>query len=455
MAETTPAVPTRLRVQWLVERRWKHWLVIALILLIVAWMAYAARDIWLPLAIAFLIAMVLDPVVDRLEARGWSRASGAALIYAAFLVTLIVTLYLAVPVLIHQGETLSAQFNNYLPDRSPKGIDEALQRAGVQQPALRSMVVQGAQQLQSAIHHSGAWISQNLMVIGSNLIWIVIIPIVAFYALKDFHLILAKTLLLVPRHRRDLVQSMVAEVSTIFAKYMRGLMTVAFLNGLATWALLLLLRVPNAFMLGCVAGVLYSVPYLGALITIVLVAAVSFLSGGLNFMLLVVALNIVLHQIVFDQIISPRILGGHVGLHPILAIIALLVGNALIGIVGMVLAVPVAASIQAAVVTLIPKLNQEIDLSPVTTAAAGAKAEEYDPTVTAEDTVEQEAKTDVTEEIHRGVGEVVAQVEAHAEEEQAQLAVEKSLEEQGTPGMPDTSKNQQAGPSQDELRKTS
>src|SRR5438477_13194109 len=114
-------------------------------------------------------------------------------------------------------------------------------------------------------------------------------------------------------------------------------MLVAALNGLATWLLLLLLGVPNALMLGVLAGLLYSIPYLGAVMTIILVAGASFVApgGGLNYMLMVVAANILLHQIIFDQIISPRILGGHVGLHPILSIIALLIGNSLLGIMGM------------------------------------------------------------------------------------------------------------------------
>jgi AI-2E family transporter len=246
----------------------------------------------------------------------------------------------------------------------------------------------------------------------------VIIPIVAFYALKDFHLILAKTLLLVPKKRRDMVQSLVAEVTVIFAKYMRGLMTVAVLNGLATWLVLTVLGVPNAFMLGCVAGLLYSVPYIGALTTIVLVAAVSFLSGGLNFMLLVVGVNVVLHQIIFDQIISPRILGGHVGLHPILSILALLIGNELLGIAGMILAVPVAASIQVAVLTLVPKLNQEIDLSSATATPSPAAKEPSETAETAAEEKNPEVKLDASLELHKGVEEAVAQAEANMEQEQ-------------------------------------
>jgi predicted PurR-regulated permease PerM len=308
-------------------------------------------------------------------------------------------------VIFKEGEHIAGQVHTLVPDTSPGAIDATLVKNHVSSPA-RSLILTGVDQLHHTVAQSGTWIAQNGVRVASNLIWIVIIPIVAFYALKDFHLILAKLLLLVPRQRRDLVSTLVSEVSAIFAKYMRGLALVSLLNGLATWGLLAVLHVPNAFTLGAIAGVLYSVPYLGALTTILIVALVTFVAKGLDQMLIVVAANIVLHQIVFDQIISPRILGGHVGLHPILSIVALLVGNALLGIVGMVLAVPVAASIQIAVLALVPKLNQDIDLSSQT--APGTETGSELATKTKEDQV----KVDATEELHKNVSDAVEHVEA-------------------------------------------
>jgi predicted PurR-regulated permease PerM len=83
---------------------------------------------------------------------------------------------------------------------------------------------------------------------------------------------------------------------------------------------------------------------------------VAFVGGGVPMLLTAVGTSVLLHQVIFDQIISPRILGGHVGLHPIISIVALLAGNLLLGIIGMILAVPVAACIQMAVIAFYPKL---------------------------------------------------------------------------------------------------
>jgi predicted PurR-regulated permease PerM len=399
-------------------RRLRRWFWTASVTGIALLLAYWVRDIWIPLAIAFLIAMVLDPVVDRMERRGYSRTLATVLIYVGAVAVIGVILYLGVPAMVRQATAISDQLTQYLPtpgnqDRAERSLRRMLDESRLP-PYARNAIQRGAEQVASAVTSSLRWFSAHAMEVLSNLIWVIIIPIVTFYALRDFHLIFAKGLLLVPRQQRDFVQSMVGEVTTIFAKFLRGLMLVSFLNGFATWIVLMLLGVPNALMLGVIAGLLYSIPYLGAIGTIVLIAGVAFIApgGGLNFMIVVVAVNILLHQVVFDQIISPRILGGHVGLHPILSIIALLAGNSLLGILGMILAVPVAASIQIVIVTLVPKLSQEIELP----ASIHEPAESVEQLEAA--TKEEHIVMDATEQLHRSVGEAVEAAEARVEAEQ-------------------------------------
>src|SRR4051812_27800793 len=100
--------------EWITQRRWKRWFWTIAAVIVGLYLAFLVRDIWLPLAIAFLIAMVLDPVVDKLEARGWSRLWGTALIYFCFLVVLTAGLVLLVPSMIHQGQEISQQVEKYV-----------------------------------------------------------------------------------------------------------------------------------------------------------------------------------------------------------------------------------------------------------------------------------------------------------------------------------------------------
>lgn len=346
-------------------RRWRRAALLFIGFLLFLWLAYVAREIWLPLLIALLIAMVLDPLVDRMEQRGWSRLRGAAVIYLLFFVVAGVVLFFAVPAIIAQTSSVISAIGQYLPTGSPSqnqhALDKLLHKAHAT-PFVRNTVLHTSVQISRSFGNTGAWLSRMAEGMAANLIWIVIIPIIAFYALKDFHSILARLLLLVPREQRNTTEQLVNETSAIFVRYLRGLTIVCTLNALATAIALTCFRLPNALALGAISGVLYMVPYLGAAMTIALIAGVCLMSGTVQFMLIVVGTMIVLHNVVFDQILTPRIVGQHVGLHPILSIIALLVGASLLGIVGMILAVPIAATVQIILMTVFPKLAQPIEV---------------------------------------------------------------------------------------------
>ncbi len=364
----------------------KLWLAKAIGCLAVLWVAYVVREIWVPLGMAFLLAMVLDPVVDRMEHRGWSRNAATIFIFGSFVLLAGGMTILVEPYLANQVSTVQTQFLKFFPDTTHKGLVASFHRMHVPD-WMATTGIRAFEGAEAGFQKSSSWFTDYGMRFISNLIWVAIVPIVAFYSLRDFHLILGKALLLVPSQKRQSVQAAVTEITSIFAKYLRGLMLVSVLNGASTFLLLAALRVPSALLLGIIAGILYAVPYIGAMMTIVLTAIVAFVGGGPHAVLVAVGASIVLHQIVFDQVISPRILGGHVGLHPILSIIALLSGNLLLGIIGMILAVPVAACIQIAVVAMQPKLGQEVpaslpsDLSELDEGAVDKETQFPDPLI--------------------------------------------------------------------------
>jgi len=380
-------------------------------ILILVYLCYLVRQIWLPLSLAFLLAMILDPIVDRMESRKWSRVWASAFIFGSFLLITGGLAVLVYPFAAEQVSTLQRGFEKYFPDPSHAGLFTSFRHMGLS-PSLAHAGVAGVEDAKASVQHSSSWLTDFGMSLASNAIWIVIVPIVAFYALRDFHLILAKALLLVPARRRDLVQTAVGEITGIFGKYLRGLLIVSLLNGVATAVLLSVLRVPGALLLGIVAGLLYSMPYIGALLTLVITAAVAFVGGGPNMMLLAVGLSVILHQIIFDQIVSPRILGGQVGLHPILSIIALLVGNLLLGIIGMILAVPIAACIQIAVLAMIPKLSQEIKIAPPGDGSTDTVSS------LEQETKEEHQKAGTTDEMHTAVNMAVTAIEEASTKEQ-------------------------------------
>jgi|SRR5579884_82901 len=346
--------------------RLRRMLLLWLGVLLLLWLAYLVREIWLPLLISLLIAMVLDPLVDRLERHGWARWSGALLIYAVFFVVAGTLLTLTVPAIISQGVNVTSALNQYLPGdtdtQTRRSLEHLLHKVHAS-PFVANQVMRASSQISRTFGQASAWFGNMAAGMVYNLIWIVVIPIISFYALKDLHLLYARLLLLIPRDHRTYAQQFINDVTAIFVRYLRGLVIVCTLNGGATAVVLALgFHLPNALALGAISGTLYMVPYLGPILTVLMVAGIALMFTSIKTTLIIIATLIFLHSVLFDQIITPRILGKQVGLHPILSILALLIGGSLLGIVGMILAVPIAATVQMVLQTLFPKLNQPIEV---------------------------------------------------------------------------------------------
>ena len=154
------------------------------------------------------------------------------------------------------------------------------------------------------------------------------------------------------------------DIGGVFSDYLRGLLIVCTLYGVCMIFMLYGLSFTRghgalasyALLVGSAAGVLYAVPYLGSATTALITFLVAFAAGGVGFGGLAVLLALVINQ-VFDNIVTPRVVGGGVGLNPVVAIFALILGAKLFGIWGMLLSVPVAASIQVVLFRLFPKLT--------------------------------------------------------------------------------------------------
>jgi predicted PurR-regulated permease PerM len=347
---------------------WTRVVLIALAIAALLWYLYAVRTIWPPIIAAFVIAIVLDPLVDRLENRGWPRALATAAIFVVFFGALVVATMYAVPVIVNQSTEVARQLGGMFQDPFRPNLvrpaQEILDRLHAPS-AVREPILRWARIGTGRLSHSLEIISGYLVQAAPGLIWLVIVPVLTFYAITDFHLIYAKGLLFVPRAHRSTVQSVVSEITTVFSKYVRGLVLVCSLNALATGYLLTLFRLPYAVVLGLIAGTLYAVPYVGPVLNVALIGLLALVTMTPAKTLVIVVCLILLHQVLFDQVITPRVLGRQVGLHPILAIIALMSGNALAGPLGMLIAVPLAASLQIVVVHLMPKLGQELELRPL------------------------------------------------------------------------------------------
>jgi predicted PurR-regulated permease PerM len=192
-------------------------------------------------------------------------------------------------------------------------------------------------------------------------IQLVVALIVGFYILSDLDRLRARAYFLVPQKHRNFAGHLAADIGGVFSDYFRGLLIVCGMYGLATILLLYGLSLWHkeiggyALLVGASAGVLYAVPYIGALTIALVTFLVAFAAGKLAFALWAVGLTLALNQI-FDNIVTPKVVGGGVGLHPVMALFALAIGGEMFQLWGLLLSVPVAASVQVILYRLIPKL---------------------------------------------------------------------------------------------------
>jgi len=250
-----------------------------------------------------------------------------------------------------------------------------LHKVGVEETSYKDLVNRikgvGTDPIQKTL--TGALGGLTLLLGGaaSKAIWLVIIPISAFFFMRDFPLLRARIIALFPEVYQDRIDVMSREVVEVFSAYLRGLGKICGLYAIVAWILFTVLGLKYALFLGLMAGAFYAVPYVGQLFTAIGSGSVAYLmdrhtalfffrveSHSSKYALLVVVCAVIA-QNTFDQILYPRIVGGSVGLHPVVSIFALMAGATLFGIWGMLIAVPVAASIQIILLYFFPKLTQK------------------------------------------------------------------------------------------------
>jgi predicted PurR-regulated permease PerM len=218
-------------------------------------------------------------------------------------------------------------------------------------------------QATQALKVSASRVGEIVLASASRLLSVILVPIVTFYILADIDRLRGRALFLVPEGLRQSVMRASADIGVVFGGYVRGILLVSLLYGISVMVLFAGFLKSYALLLGAVAGVLYIVPYLGPLVTSLVAAILSLITGhGIGSTLLILGLGLGLNQI-FDNVIVPRVVGRSVGLHPLLTMFALLLGGILFGLSGMLLSVPVAASIQAILFRLYPKLSAPTPLS--------------------------------------------------------------------------------------------
>lgn len=295
-----------------------------------------------PFLIAFILAYLLNPAVCYLESKGLSRSLSILLLYIILFTTVVLGGGRLVPLLVSDLESFSSE----LPHILEKGQDLFyLVQSHYQNSTLPySMRVAIDDSLSSLLQEGQNFtrsLAQGVMSLITHFIGLAITPILAFYLLHDWYQVKDVFRRLLPSHWQNEILLALKDIDKVLNGVIRGQITVAVIVGVLVSSGLHLLHVPFALLIGIVAGILDIVPYFGAFIGAAPAIALALLESPL-LALKVTLLFFFIHQLE-GSIISPKILGESVGLHPLTVIFFLFAGGELFGIIGMLLGVPVAA----------------------------------------------------------------------------------------------------------------
>jgi predicted PurR-regulated permease PerM len=334
-----------------------RWLYIAAAILIAGAVVYWLRDVLTPIFLAFIIAYVLDPLVDRLETWHMPRPAGIAIVLGGTLGALILFLALVVPGIAADVAGVIQELPRQLGELWTR-IGPWLEQRGVAVP--HSAMELGARlntlagEVASTIvapagNFVGAFMGGTLSVLGSAAAALVGL-VLAVYLLNDFDRITAGVRALLPWRWRETVTSYAGEIDHILSQFMRGQLIVMAILAVLYSAAYALLGVRLAVPIGMVAGMLNVIPYLGGAFALVAGLLMSLLDGWHLWQLVGVVLAYTAVQTLEGFVITPRIVGQTVGVSEIWVLVALFVGAELFGFLGVLLAVPAAAVVKIFVV---------------------------------------------------------------------------------------------------------
>lgn len=329
-----------------VERQLRFWLIGFAVFLVAL---YLLRGVLLPFVAGMAVAYLLDPVCDRLEAWGLSRTLATTVLTVLFLVVAVAAVVLLIPVLAGQVASLLER----VPD-----LIEALRGQSARLLAIVEARVDPAmiERIEGAVAGSAdrlvAWGTQFLGQVISggvalaNLISLLVItPVVAFYLLRDWDRIVARVDTWLPREHAETIRERVREVDRTLAGFLRGQGTVCLILGLFYAIALSIAGLDFGLVVGLVAGLLSFIPYVGAIIGMVLSVGLALLQFDDWLRVAIVAGIFFVGQAAEGNFLTPKLVGESVGLHPVWIIFGLLAGGALFGFVGVLLAIPAAAVI--------------------------------------------------------------------------------------------------------------
>jgi predicted PurR-regulated permease PerM len=319
----------------------KYWGVVLAVLFV---LLYSLGSVILPFVVGSAVAYFLDPVADRLQRWGLSRVAATSLITLVALLAMVLLVLSIIPSLINQTVALvnaapeiAHRLQGFLIEKFPALTDST------------STMRQSLAEISAAIQAKGAVLAQGVLSSAlsliSALVFIIVVPVVAFYMLLDWDHMVERIDHMLPRDHAPVVRRLAKEINAVLSAFVRGQLTVCLTLGAYYSVALMAVGLNFGLLVGAVAGTITFIPFIGALVGGALaigLALFQFWGDWVSIGLVAAVFGI--GQFLEGNVLTPKLVGKSVGLHPVLLMLSLSVFGYLFGFVGMLVAVPVAAS---------------------------------------------------------------------------------------------------------------
>lgn len=309
---------------------------------------YLLAPVLTPFAAAFVIAYVTNPMTERLVSWRLSRTMAVTVIFIGLTLLMLVVTLMLVPTLQRQLLAFAQRLPHYLDVAQSAVIPWLKNNMGAQLELLDINEIKAAitghwRELGSMIGKLAGRVSRSGMALVGLIGNLVLIPLIAFYLMRDWHGLMGAIRSRIPSQYKAVALTLAAETDSVLAAFMRGQLAVMAALAVIYSVGLSLVGLDMALPLGLLAGAVSFVPYLGFIVGMV-AAGVAALMQFQSLVMLGAVLSVFLvGQLLESFVLTPRLIGDRLGLHPVAVIFAIMAGGQLFGFVGVLLALPVAA----------------------------------------------------------------------------------------------------------------
>lgn len=333
-----------------------------ILLLVIGGVIYLLSPVLMPFVVAALFAYLLDPVVDRLEPR-MGRSIAVSLVFLVATILVVAFVLVLVPFIERQISNFLTQLPvwvNWFQTRATPWLEA---RFGISPGVLDTQKI--FETLQANWKEAGGFaatvvakVSKSGMALVGWVLNLVMIPVVAFYLLRDWDVLVARIHALIPRSIEPVVSRLAGESDEVLGAFLRGQLSVMVALGVFYGAGLWLIGINVGPLIGMIAGLISFVPYLGA-ITGVLMGVIAALVQYQDWAHVALVLGVfVVGQTLEGYVLVPKLVGDKIGLHPVAVIFAVLAGGELFGFLGVLLALPVASVVMVVLRYLYERYTQ-------------------------------------------------------------------------------------------------